>query len=252
MTVGQLAQRLRVSPRALRHYESVGVLRPAHVDPRTGYRYYGDAELARGLQLEQLKAAGLSLTSIGRVLDDAMPLAEALEAHRSHLREAIDEHRRALDVVDAMLGAPDRFTVPVLVDVPAVHALGGESSCAPADLAGAVRRLVQRLRRTAVQRLGVTPSAFSARFTLEPSTEVVVKVAAHLGGPCGESVVIDGVHAVAVDVVGVHALLAVAQDAAVAEALSRGLTPCGWIWEHYLDIGPLPRTRVLVPVVTSR
>jgi DNA-binding transcriptional MerR regulator len=58
MTIGELARRLRVSPRALRHYETLGLLRPSHVDRHTGYRYYGPAELARGLRVEQLKAAG--------------------------------------------------------------------------------------------------------------------------------------------------------------------------------------------------
>jgi hypothetical protein len=63
--------------------------------------------------------------------------------------------------------------------------------------------------------------------------------------------VIDAVSAVAVDVVGAHALLPIAQDSALAEARSRGLMPCGWVWEQYLDIGRLPRTRLLVPVAAS-
>ena len=85
-------------------------------------------------------------------------------------------------------------------------------------------------------------------FPLDPTPEIPTRVAAHIESPCNGSVVLDGVTAMAVDVVGAHALLPVAQDAAVAEARSRGLRPCGWVWEQYLEIGPLPRTRLLVPV----
>jgi DNA-binding transcriptional MerR regulator len=256
MTIGDLARRLRVSTRALRHYESVGLLRPAHVDRRSGYRYYGDAELARGLRIEQLKAAGLPLASIARILDDEVPMVEALTAHRSHLLGTITEHRRHLAMVDSMLdsmrdaivGATERPLTPELVEVGAAHALVVDGACAPDELAGTIRRLVQRLRRDAVRRLGISPTMYSARFPLQPAREMATRVAAHVAMPCDGSVVLDGVTAIAVDVVGTHALLSIAQDAAVAEANGRGLRSCGWVWEHYLDIGYPARTRLLLPV----
>ena len=101
---------------------------------------------------------------------------------------------------------------------------------------------------TPCARLDVTPTTYSAVFPLDPAPEMATRVAAHIDGPCDGSVVLDGVTAVAVEVVGAHALLPVAQDAAVAEARSLGLRPCGWVWEQYLEIGRLPRTRLLVPV----
>ena len=251
ISIGVMARRLRVSPRALRHYEAVGLLRPSHVDARSGYRYYGDAELARGLRIEQLKAAGLPLALIGRILDDDVPMVEALEAHRSHLLGAITEHRRQLAVVETMLGTTHEALTPELVEVEAVHAVVADAACAPEELSGTVRRLVQRLRRDVVRRLDVTPSTYSALFPVEPASEMATRVAAHLDSPCDGSVVIDAVSAMAVDVVGAHALLPIAQDAALAEARSRGLRPCGWVWEQYLDIGRLPRTRVLLPVADT-
>ena len=250
LTIGALARRLRVSPRALRHYESLGLLRPSHVDRRTGYRYYGDAELARGLQVEQLKAAGLPLAEIARILDAEVSMAEALRAHRSHVLDAFAEHRNQLAILDAMLEATGQALTPELVEVEPVHALVADATCAPDDLTGTVRRLVQRLRRDAMRAVDVRPSTYSALFPLDPVPGMATRVAAHLDGPCSGSVVIDAVTAVAVDVVGAHALLPIAQDAAVAETRSRGLRPCGWVWEQYLDIGRLPHTRLLVPVAT--
>lgn len=39
-TIGDFARLGRVSVRMLRHYDSIGLLRPAAVDPHTGYRSY--------------------------------------------------------------------------------------------------------------------------------------------------------------------------------------------------------------------
>jgi hypothetical protein len=48
--IGEFARHGRVSVRMLRHYDAIGLLRPAHVDPATGYRAYQAAQLA-GLNL---------------------------------------------------------------------------------------------------------------------------------------------------------------------------------------------------------
>jgi protein phosphatase len=41
MTIGELATRSRLSAKALRLYDQLGLLHPDHVDPVTGYRIYG-------------------------------------------------------------------------------------------------------------------------------------------------------------------------------------------------------------------
>ena len=41
LRIGEFARRGRVSVKALRHYEAIGLLKPAHVDAATGYRSGG-------------------------------------------------------------------------------------------------------------------------------------------------------------------------------------------------------------------
>lgn len=45
--IGEFARLGRVSVRMLRHYDALGLLRPARVDPVTGYRYYEARQLSR-------------------------------------------------------------------------------------------------------------------------------------------------------------------------------------------------------------
>jgi DNA-binding transcriptional MerR regulator len=39
-SIGEFARHGRVSVRMLRHYDAIGLLRPACVDPASGYRFY--------------------------------------------------------------------------------------------------------------------------------------------------------------------------------------------------------------------
>ncbi|MFD5199536.1 HEAT repeat domain-containing protein [Streptomyces sp. NPDC058375] len=69
MLIGEVARRSGVSARMLRHYESLGLVRPSG---RTGagYREYADEDIRRIFHIESLRAVGLSLREIGRALDD--------------------------------------------------------------------------------------------------------------------------------------------------------------------------------------
>ncbi|WP_432026500.1 HEAT repeat domain-containing protein [Streptomyces sp. 1222.5] len=69
MLIGEVARRSGVSARMLRHYESLGLVRPSG---RTvsGYREYSGADIQRIFQVESLRSLGLSLREIGRALDD--------------------------------------------------------------------------------------------------------------------------------------------------------------------------------------
>lgn len=40
LTIGNLSKQTGVHIKSLRYYEQLGILRPAHTDPDTGYRYY--------------------------------------------------------------------------------------------------------------------------------------------------------------------------------------------------------------------
>uniref|UniRef100_A0AAU3H4C9 MerR family transcriptional regulator n=1 Tax=Streptomyces sp. NBC_01401 TaxID=2903854 RepID=A0AAU3H4C9_9ACTN len=69
MLIGEVARRSGVSARMLRHYESLGLVRPTE---RTGggYREYAEDDIRRIFHIESLRSLGLSLRDVGRALDD--------------------------------------------------------------------------------------------------------------------------------------------------------------------------------------
>lgn len=90
------AERLGISPKALRLYEQRGLIAP--VRTAAGWRTYGPAEMARAAEIAALRALGLSLAQVARVLGgDAQELAPALAAHQARLET---EARRIAETVE--------------------------------------------------------------------------------------------------------------------------------------------------------
>ncbi|MDV9170265.1 MerR family transcriptional regulator [Streptomyces sp. W16] len=69
MLIGEVSRRSGVSARMLRHYESLGLVRPAG-RTGSGYREYSAEDIRRIFHIESLRSLGLSLREIGRALDD--------------------------------------------------------------------------------------------------------------------------------------------------------------------------------------
>ncbi|GGZ40665.1 transcriptional regulator [Streptomyces inusitatus] len=69
MLIGEVARRSGVSARMLRHYESLGLVRPSG-RTGSGYREYSGEDIRRIFHIESLRSLGLSLREVGRALDD--------------------------------------------------------------------------------------------------------------------------------------------------------------------------------------
>ena len=68
-SIGEFARLGAVSIRTLRHYDKIGLLAPAEVDPVTGYRSYSARQPRQLNRIVVLKDLGLTLGQIRRLLD---------------------------------------------------------------------------------------------------------------------------------------------------------------------------------------
>ena len=92
------AQRLGVSAKALRLYEQHGLITPGRT--AAGWRAYGPDEMTRAAEIVTLRALGLSLSQIARVLgDDPQGLEPALAAHQATLEGRIRQLAGAIEKV---------------------------------------------------------------------------------------------------------------------------------------------------------
>ena len=126
LRIGEFARRGRVSVKALRHYEAIGLLKPAHVDAATGYRSYEAGQLDDLHRLMVLRALGLSLERIRQVLqDDPSPerMRRLLDERRAAVARRIDAEQAQLAAIEARIrhleGDRDAAPGAVVRDVPA-------------------------------------------------------------------------------------------------------------------------------------
>lgn len=106
LSIGDFARLAGVSVRMLRHYDALGLLRPARVDPASGYRSYATGQLERANRLVALKDLGFSLEDCGRLLDDDVPVEQLrgmLRLRRAELAEQIEADRGRLEQVERRL-----------------------------------------------------------------------------------------------------------------------------------------------------
>ncbi|MFI7099820.1 MerR family transcriptional regulator [Streptomyces sp. NPDC050161] len=78
LTIGAFARASRLSPKALRLYDELGLLRPARVDPANGYRRYAPAQLEAARLVAWLRRLGMPLARIREVC--ALPHPAAADA----------------------------------------------------------------------------------------------------------------------------------------------------------------------------
>ncbi|QHC29334.1 MerR family transcriptional regulator [Streptomyces sp. HF10] len=109
LTIGAFARVSRLSPKALRLYDELALLRPARVDPETGYRYYATGQLGRARLVAWLRRLGMPLAGIRAVC--ALEPAEAAREIGAYWArvEARTAMRRDLAafLVDQLTGTTD-------------------------------------------------------------------------------------------------------------------------------------------------
>lgn len=100
-SIQELSRLSGVTPRTLRWYDEIGLLKPGRV-AESGYRYYGEAQVDRLQDILYYRELGIELARIREMLDD--PAYDRLTALRSHL-QGLTEKRDALDRVIASMQA---------------------------------------------------------------------------------------------------------------------------------------------------
>ena len=101
LTIGDFSRLSRVTPRMLRHYDALGLLRPEAVGDN-GYRYYRQEQLSDLLRIQWLKNYGFSLGEIGPLLElEDSQLLPRLRQRRLDLCRELDARRALLHQLEA-------------------------------------------------------------------------------------------------------------------------------------------------------
>jgi DNA-binding transcriptional MerR regulator len=110
ISIGQFAGLTWLSPKALRLYQSHGLLEPAEIDANSGYRYYSSSQIPIARRIGLLRRAGVSLAEIAEFLD--VPTGDRIEQWQRHLDAEIAERRQLLIHVAHTLDSTEVSPMP--------------------------------------------------------------------------------------------------------------------------------------------
>jgi DNA-binding transcriptional MerR regulator len=97
--IGEFSKISQTTVKTLHHYDDIGLLKPAEVDPLTGYRRYSITQLPRLNRIVALKELGFSLEHIARLLDEAMSheqICEMLRNKHAELEQRVHDEQARL------------------------------------------------------------------------------------------------------------------------------------------------------------
>jgi len=138
LAIGRFARLTGLSVGALRHYDELDLLRPAVVDPTTGYRSYRLAQLATARTIARLRDLEVPLESIRAYLatDDPADRRRVLTEHRDRLAARTTRLQRVLHLLGQLVDLP-----PALSPVMETDLMTTTTALDPmGDVAGATHR----------------------------------------------------------------------------------------------------------------
>jgi DNA-binding transcriptional MerR regulator len=177
MAIGQFAKLCRLSLKQLRHYDEVGLLPPARVDPHTGYRYYHPDQVRAALSIGLLRSLDVPLPVIGEVLASGV---DALDGVRESMEADLVRRRRVLATLSRVLtdGLP-RAEVGLTVEPD--RRVVTTSGTGPLARVGPITSGCAQRLNVALGAAGVAPvGPLVGRFPYELGDELTVVMAAEV------------------------------------------------------------------------
>ncbi|MGQ5596102.1 MerR family transcriptional regulator [Streptomyces sp. ESR1.13] len=165
LTIGAFAARARLSAKALRLYDRLGLLAPAHVDEATGYRYYRAGQVERARLVALLRRLDMPLARIAEMVHAGGDRAAGLlDAYWADVEARVAGQRTLAEYLRGRLTGRDsdvygKFAVET-VDVPEQVVLSESRHVLADELPTWIAASLGRLEEAARDCGGVTAAPF--------------------------------------------------------------------------------------------
>ena len=229
-TIGEFSRATHLSVKALRHYDDIGLLVPADVDPATGYRHYQAAQVPSAHLIRRLRDFEMPLAEVKEVLaaPDAGARDALIAAHLERMEAALARTQGTVAALRSLLtrvpeAGVERRTVPVTPVAVVREVVAWDDT--EAWLASALASLHDRVAATGPDGAVYAPAFFE---------EHVGEVTAFVPVASSTEVLAAGSFAVAVHH-GPFDRLDETYGALGSHITALGIGAGGAIREHYLD-----------------
>lgn len=247
-TIGDFAALTGSSAKKLRHYDAIGLFRPAFVDPSSRYRFYTATQIPELQRIAALRDLGLPLRSIAEVAAvGRRALEDELDRRRREIVAQQETLARNLAALDIVLAGAEGMDV-VLRTRPAARWASARRTLALGDDLGPLFRLAEEVVRDQMLRARRPPAAVNHG---DGEVEVLIPIT-------GTLVETDEVRSVTTPealiatllVQGDYPSLSNATETMQRWANAAGRRLAGPIWISYLRFSAEPELRVPPEFVT--
>lgn len=245
LSIGAFAQIGQVTHRMLRHWDTAGLLEPAHVDEFSGYRSYDPSQLERLHRIVALRQLGFGLDDISSILDQGVDAGRIASLLRIRRAEVESEHRIAAErLVDVerrlhLIEKENHMSQVEMIEkpLPAVRLAARRAVVAEQpDVAGFVGPAFDAIADIIGDECGSLTAPIAQYDVVENGMQVIVGY--EYGGPEREGIEIIELPSEAVAVCGIHLggmdRISETWNAVHAEVFARGLTHSGPCRELYV------------------
>ncbi|MGN5377356.1 MerR family transcriptional regulator [Streptomyces lasalocidi] len=193
LTIGDFSRATHMTVKTLRHYHEIGLLEPADVDPRSGYRRYSAEQIPTAQIVRRFRDLGMPLDEIRTVLaaSDVPTRNRHISAHLHRLEEELGRTQRAVAALRDLLSPPVSADSPgiELRSVGAVRAAAITATVEVQDIAawfqGALGELFATVASQGLQETGHAGGVYADELFTVHRGEATVFVPCE--GPSGRS-----------------------------------------------------------------
>ncbi|MEI5994132.1 MerR family transcriptional regulator [Candidatus Enterococcus mansonii] len=100
--ISEFSQLTKISPRMLRHYDKLNLLKPTIIEQHTGYRYYTPEQVNQANQILSLKNTGIPLKDVPALLETTVDRTDYFALHRKKIETELAEKKMQLAYLDLL------------------------------------------------------------------------------------------------------------------------------------------------------
>jgi DNA-binding transcriptional MerR regulator len=239
MPIGRFARACRLTIKALRYYDEEDLLRPASVDPRSGYRYYAREQVRDAILIGMLRALGVGVSAIRSILHEARR-SLTLQAEVRRVERELARRRTALRTLERFVVsgalAPYDVSIRTVESITAAHRTTTTTAeRLIVDTTALIYSLFEELRAAGREILApvlcMNDDSLSDEHVVVHACVCVAPPAPTL--PHAQTLQLAGGEHACVTHVGAYEELGLAYHALYAWAHEHGRAPCGLIREIY-------------------
>jgi DNA-binding transcriptional MerR regulator/effector-binding domain-containing protein len=182
LSIGEFSRMTFLSVKTLRHYHETGLLAPAHIDPATGYRYYGVSQVTTAQVIRRFRDLDLPIEHLRVFLDapDEEARNDVIVDHLNRMSTQLQETQATVDSLRRMLVEEEAAFPVAYRDEPVLTTLAVRDRVAGADVVAwwmdAFRRLHRAVRVGDAVRAGTDGALFPTEFFTEEVGDLVAFV----------------------------------------------------------------------------